>query len=206
MGALVLESLPKPSAREALDNRAQYLAKHVGLAHANTARFTKAEALARTDDLTGLYNDRALRSEIDRLIAIETQQPFSLVFLDLDYFKVINDAHGHLIGSRVLAEMGRVLRGVVRDIDLASRYGGDEFAIVLPGSDSGEALQVAERVRRAIQDHPFADGIRLTASIGVACHPEHGKDRDTLLTMADAAMYRGKRGQRNIVYLAAPPR
>ena len=202
--ALVLRGLPPMGQRGTLVERSLYLARHVGLAQANASRFAHAEALAHTDDLTGLRNDRALRNEIDRLLANRPAEPLSLLFLDLDHFKRINDAHGHLVGSRVLAEVGRVLRGCVRDIDSAARYGGDEFAVVLPGADSGEALKVAERIRRAMAEHVFVEGTSLTVCIGIASHPEHGSDRDVLLTLADAAMYRGKRGQRNVAFLAQP--
>jgi two-component system, cell cycle response regulator len=201
-GAFLLPALPPENEREVRLSRCLYLAHHIGLAQANATRFAQAEAMAHTDDLTGLRNDRALRSEIDRAIANRPKSPFSLLFLDLDHFKRINDDHGHLRGSGVLAEVGRVLRGCVRDIDTAARYGGDEFAVVLPGADSGEALKVAERIRRAIAEHPFPEDITLTVSIGVASYPEHGSDRDAILSLADSAMYRGKRAHRNVVYLA----
>ena len=199
---LVLPKIPTGGERENTLARCLYLARHIGLAQANAIRFAQAEALAHTDDLTGLRNDRALRAEIDRALANRPKAPFSVLFLDLDHFKRINDDHGHLRGSSVLAEVGRVLRGCVRDIDTAARYGGDEFAVVLPTADSGEALKVAERIRRAIAEHPFPENISLTVSIGVSSYPEHGSERDVILSLADAAMYRGKRAHRNVVYLA----
>jgi len=200
--ALVLSRIPTGNERENALARGLYLARHIGLAQANASRFAQAEALAHTDDLTGLRNHRALRTEIDRALANRPKDPFSVLFLDIDHFKRINDDHGHLRGSSALAEVGRVLRGCVRDIDTAARYGGDEFAVLLPGADSGEALKVAERIRRAIAEHPFPDDVGLTASIGVASYPEHAHDREALLSLADAAMYRGKRAHRNVVYLA----
>ena len=199
---LMLAKIPEGSERENTLSRCLYLSRHIGLAQANATRFAQAEALAHTDDLTGLRNDRALRTEIDRALANRPKSPFSVLFLDLDHFKRINDDHGHLRGSSALAEVGRVLRGCVRDIDTAARYGGDEFAVVLPGADSGEALKVAERIRRAIAEHPFPENISLTVSIGVASYPEHGDERELILSLADAAMYRGKRAHRNVVYLA----
>jgi diguanylate cyclase (GGDEF)-like protein len=199
---LILAKIPEGTERESTLSRCLYLSRHIGLAQANATRFAQAEALAHTDDLTGLRNDRALRAEIDRALANRPKASFSVLFLDLDHFKRINDDHGHLRGSSALAEVGRVLRGCVRDIDTAARYGGDEFAVVLPGADSGEALKVAERIRRAIAEHPFPENISLTVSIGVASYPEHADERDLILSLADAAMYRGKRAHRNVVYLA----
>ncbi len=198
---LMLARIPS-NCRAPVPSCCLYLARHIGLAQSNATRFAQAEALAHTDDLTGLRNDRALRTEIDRALASRPKAPFSVLFMDLDHFKRINDDHGHLRGSSALAEVGRVLRGCVRDIDTAARYGGDEFAVVLPGADSGEALKVAERIRRAIAEHPFPEDITLTVSIGVASCPEHGDEREQILSLADAAMYRGKRAHRNVVYLA----
>ena len=157
---------------------------------------------------TGLRNARFLRVTLDRLISRESQ-PFTLLFLDIDRFKLINDQFGHLQGSRLLVEAARVIRGCVRDIDIIARYGGDEYTIALVDTDSGGGLKVAERVRRAMEEHRFQARenleIGVTLCIGVAsCYPEHARDRDALIHLADAAMYRGKRGTRNVVYLATP--
>jgi diguanylate cyclase (GGDEF)-like protein len=186
--------------------RCEYLGRYVGLAQSNASRYAEAEDLAYTDDLTGLRNGRFLRMTLDRLISQENQ-PFSLLFLDIDRFKQINDQFGHLQGSRLLVEAGRVMRGCVRDIDIVARYGGDEYTIALVETDSGGGLKVAERVRRAMEEHRFQARenmeIAVTLCIGVASYPEHALDRDTLIHLADAAMYRGKRGTRNVVYLAS---
>jgi two-component system cell cycle response regulator len=185
--------------------RCEYLGRYVGLAQSNASRYAEAEDLAYTDDLTGLRNGRFLRVTLDQLISQE-KQPFCLLFLDIDRFKQINDQFGHLQGSRLLVEAGRVMRGCVRDIDLVARYGGDEYTIALVDTDSGGGLKVAERVRRSMEEHRFQARenmeISVTLCIGVASYPEHARDRDTLIHLADAAMYRGKRGTRNVVYLA----
>jgi two-component system, cell cycle response regulator len=119
----------------------------------------------------------------------------------------VNDRHGHLMGSRLLGEFGRVLRSCVRDDDVLVRYGGDEFVAVLAGVDSGGGLKVAERIRRAVEDHRFLSreghSVRLTVSIGLASHPEHAPSKAILLDLADRAMYRGKETTRNVVYIAA---
>ena len=120
--------------------------------------------------------------------------------MDLDHFKAVNDTHGHLVGSRLLVEVGRVLKGCVRERDIVVRYGGDEYVVLLRNTDSGGALKVAERIRRTMENHHFMprEGISLslTTCVGVASFPEHARDKATLLDMADRAMYRGKRGTR----------
>ena len=130
-----------------------------------------------------------------------------MLFLDLDHFKNVNDTHGHLSGSRLLVEVGRVLRSCVRDEDVVVRYGGDEYVVLLVGIDSGGGLKVAERIRRALEDHRFlsreGSRVRVTASIGLASFPEHAGGQAEILDLADRAMYRGKRTTRNVVYLAS---
>jgi diguanylate cyclase (GGDEF)-like protein len=164
----------------------------------------RAEALSVTDDLTQLYNSRylnqVLRRETKR--AARSGRPLSLLFVDLDGFKTINDTHGHLFGSRALVEAAAVIQGGARETDVVARFGGDEFALVLPDTGLSGAVAVAERIRERIAAHEFlaADGlrIRLTASVGVASLPDMTGSADGLVQAADAAMYqvkaRGKNG------------
>jgi two-component system cell cycle response regulator len=208
LGACLLESTPSPGA-SALSN-ASFLARHLALALRNLRRLSAAEDLAFRDDLTRLYNLRYLHVVLDREIqnSKQTGAPFSVLFIDLDHFKAINDTHGHMAGSRLLVEMGGVLKNSVRDFDIATRYGGDEYVIVLLNTDTGGALKVAERIRRTLEEHRFLarDGISasLTACIGVASYPEHAQDKQHILDCADRAMYRGKQSTRNIIYVASP--
>ncbi|HEU4382341.1 MAG TPA: diguanylate cyclase [Anaeromyxobacteraceae bacterium] len=185
--------------------RAAFLCRHVGLALSALGRLQKVESLAYLDDLTHLYNTRYLELTLAR--EVEAGRPFTVLFLDLDFFKSVNDAHGHLLGSRLLVEVARVLRACVRDEDVVARYGGDEFVAVLVGIDSGSGLKVAERIRRAVEEHRFLSregtGARITASIGLASFPEHAGSRAEVLDLADRAMYRGKRTTRNVVYIAS---
>ncbi len=168
----------------------------------------RAEALSVTDDLTGLYNSRylnqVLRRESKR--ASRSGRPLSLLFLDLDGFKSVNDRHGHLAGSRALVEAAAVIRGCARETDIAARFGGDEFAVVLPDTGSEGALAVADRVRERISVHTFLSSaglrIHLTASVGVATLPEAAGSAEELLKAADAAMYRVKDHGKNGVRLA----
>ena len=166
---------------------------------------------AVTDELTGLYNrnhfEDALDSEIERSRRFGTD--VGLVMLDIDDFKEVNDSFGHPQGDIVLVEVGRVLRGLSRDIDQPSRYGGEELAVILPQTDLGGAELLAERMRTAIADlrikRTDGDGLlSVTASFGVASLPECASDRDTLIAEADAALYRAKRAGKNRVVRGEP--
>jgi len=184
----------------------------------------RAKELARRDDLTGLYNDRFLHSrlcdEIER--AERDSTDLSILFLDLDDFKKVNDTHGHLAGSRTLAELGRLLAESMPPGAICARYGGDEFVIVLPGADVARAVAAAEEVRRRIAEHTFlatpdASGrpavhLRgITASVGIASYHEHVASRgeaerreNALLRLADQAMYDAKHMGKNRVVVAEP--
>jgi diguanylate cyclase (GGDEF)-like protein len=175
---------------------------------ANALRVARAEALSVTDDLTQLYNSRylndALRRETKR--ATRSGWPLSLLFIDLDGFKRINDAHGHLLGGRALIEAADVIRASARETDIVARFGGDEFAILLPETGVEGAQSVARRLRDRIQRFAFlaerGPGSRLTASIGVATLPDVADTAEGLLQAADAAMYRVKVTGKNGIHIA----
>jgi diguanylate cyclase (GGDEF)-like protein len=164
-----------------------------------------------TDDLTHLYNSRylnlVLRRETKR--SLRSGRPLSVLFIDLDGFKSINDAHGHLSGSRALVEAAAVVRGSARETDVVARFGGDEFAVVLPDTGAEGAFAVGERVRQRIAaQHFLADdglAIRLTASIGVATLPDAATAPDELLQAADMAMYAVKQSGKNGIQAAPAP-
>ena len=171
----------------------------------------RAEELSVTDDLTQLYNSRylnlVLRRETKR--ASRSGRPLSLLFIDLDGFKGVNDNHGHLCGSRALVEAAGLIRGSARETDVVSRFGGDEFAIVLPDTGGEGAYAVGERVRDRVAAHSFLadDGfnIHLTASVGVATLPDVAASADELVAAADKAMYQVKDSGKNGIQAAAPP-
>ncbi len=162
----------------------------------------------KNDELTNLFNIRylnqALEMEIER--ARRYGVSFSVIFMDMDNFKEVNDKYGHLIGSRVLIEIAQLLQRNLRRIDIISRYGGDEFVIILPQTSRDAGFIVAERLRRLIEGHVFLEkdgyNLKLTASLGVASYPENAKDREGLLKLADRAMYRGKSLRKNKVFAA----
>ena len=200
--ACVLAAAPIPAEGLA---RAEFLCRQLGLALRTAGHFREVRHLAYLDDLTHLYNTRYLDVALDR--EIESGRPFCVLFLDLDHLKAVNDEHGHLVGSRLLVEVGRVLKSCVREEDVVVRYGGDEYVALLLGIDSGMGLKVAERIRRSIEGHVFlareGHRVRVTASIGLASCPEHTTEKGEVLDLADRAMYRGKRTSRNVVYVAS---
>jgi diguanylate cyclase (GGDEF)-like protein len=175
----------------------------------NALLLKRAEALSVTDDLTHLYNSRymnqVLRRETKR--ASRSGRPLSLLFIDLDGFKSINDTHGHLAGSRALVEAAAVIRGSARETDVVSRFGGDEFALILPDTGGDGAHAVGERIRERIAAHGFLAGdgldIHLTASVGVATLPDAAASAEELVQAADKAMYRVKESGKNGIQVAA---
>jgi diguanylate cyclase (GGDEF)-like protein len=181
----------------------------IASALANAVRIAEAERLSQTDDLTKLHNARYLRqfllNEIRRARRYGTS--VAALFIDLDDFKLINDEHGHLVGSHVLMEMAAVILSSIRDTDCVARYGGDEFVIVLPDTGTDLAGQVAERIRQKIRTHLFTGGRRLqlsmTASFGVAAFPKHASSPQQLIACADTAMYEAKAANKNCVKFAA---
>ena len=177
----------------------------------NALQFKRAEALSVTDDLTHLYNSRylnlVLRRETKR--ASRSGRPLSLLFIDLDGFKAINDTHGHLFGSRALVEAAAVIRRSARETDVVSRFGGDEFALVLPDTGSEGAFAVGERIRERIAAHVFlaedALNVHLTASVGVATLPDVAASAEELVQAADKAMYAVKESGKNGIQAALAP-
>ncbi|MGB9586939.1 MAG: bifunctional diguanylate cyclase/phosphohydrolase, partial [Armatimonadota bacterium] len=159
---------------------------------------------ANTDSLTGLYNHRCfqerLRSELKR--AERYSRPFSVVMIDIDHFKTLNDTHGHPVGDNVLREVASILQSQVRkDIDFVARYGGEEFALILPETDAENAMFCAEQLRKAVANHSFlgknGETVPITISLGVAQYPIHSSEREGLIIAADLALYQSKSTGRN---------
>lgn len=173
----------------------------------NAQLYAVTRERAHTDELTGLLSHgffhRRVEEEISRCSRFGNI--FSVLFLDIDLFKSYNDAFGHLAGDDMLKEIALHIKGAIRRIDIPCRYGGDEFAIILPESSLDDAHDVAERIRKGIETEMDCKGIALTCSIGVAAWPIGGVTREAVIHAADSALYLGKQAGRNRVYLASPP-
>lgn len=187
-----------------LKEHIQLASKYVSFAYS----LLDARNMSYVDELTGLHNQRylptVLEHEIERSKRDNAQ--FSLLFLDIDYFKMVNDGRGHWVGSKLLVELGTLLRGQVRSCDYTFRYGGDEFIILLGSSNAENSKTVAERIRKTVESHSFeieGHNLNLTVSIGLAAYPEHAQSASALIQLADQAMYYGKRKSRNIVFVAS---
>jgi diguanylate cyclase (GGDEF)-like protein len=181
------------------------LADHAAIAIANAQLYRDVQLASLTDDLTGLGNTRRFHRALPRLLA--QRLPVSLLVIDLDHLKAVVDTEGHLVGSRTIATVGRLIGERLRAGDVAARFGGDEFVVLLPATTTGEACEVAERIRAAIAACERPDGLdvdiaAVTASIGVATAPTHAHDGETLFRAADAAMYAVKQTRRNGVAVA----
>ncbi len=184
---------------------ARTIARRTSAALTTAERYHRAKERAFIDDVTGVYNARYVLATADNEIqrAIRYGRPLSILFLDLDRFKTVNDRFGHLIGSSTLRSLSKLLAQCVRQVDTLARYGGDEFTILLVDTSHDTALIVAERIRARVEEYLFEAGRqghhRLTISIGVATCPTHGEERELLLDASDKAMYRAKSQGRNRV-------
>ncbi|MGQ0503763.1 MAG: sensor domain-containing diguanylate cyclase [Myxococcaceae bacterium] len=190
------------------EEAASGIADFAAIALNNARTFQTVQELTITDEHTALFNARHLMAQLDREVARAGRfiHRLSLLFIDLDEFKKVNDTHGHLVGSAVLREFGEVLRNCVRQVDLPFRYGGDEFAAVLVETDVAGALTTAERIVQRVREHLFGQdrglAVRVTASVGVATFPDHASNSGELLQAADRAMYAVKSAGRNGVQTA----
>jgi diguanylate cyclase (GGDEF)-like protein len=169
-------------------------------------RNKELRTLSITDSLTGLYN----RTRLPELLAKELarsrrhQHPFSLLMVDIDHFKRFNDSHGHQAGDEMLRRFAEILKSSIRSCDFGARYGGEEFLIMLTETGAEGALGFAEKLRRSVEEFRLNGERAVTVSIGAASFPDHGGDVDSIISQADAALYRCKREGRNRVALAAP--
>jgi diguanylate cyclase (GGDEF)-like protein len=203
LGAVVLAS------EDSFDQGSRVLialfVRYLGLGMHNALAHDRLQQLAAVDPLTGVFNRRfglhRLREEFSRAARAET--PFGLLMLDIDHFKSINDAYGHLTGDRLLRRVCAVVRSSLRQGDVLMRYGGEEFVAILPAASSADLEQLGERLRRAVEDSALVDGartVRVTVSVGGVAYPDCDVESENeIIRMADEALYRAKESGRNRV-------
>ncbi len=205
----VLELINRKSGGEFTRQELQHMTRftdYAALIIERSILYEKMQELVVTDDLTKLFNTRYMMRTIgtEVLRSNRYNTSVSLIFMDIDHFKAVNDNFGHLVGSRLLVEMGQLLIKHLRELDIVTRYGGDEFVIILPQTPPQKAAKTAERIRQTVQDHVFLKkegyNLRLTASFGVASYPESAHSQEELIRLADESMYKVKRRTRNGVY------
>jgi diguanylate cyclase (GGDEF)-like protein len=198
IGVLCLGSARTAAFDEDTLRHVQPLADSVALAFENVRLFQKTRELSITDEVTPLYNFRFFHQLLERELKLvdRYQSVLSLIFVDLDRFKPINDQFGHLRGSRVLREVGFLLRAAVRETDYPARYGGDEFVVILPQTDGEAARVLGDKLRVMIEEHTFLqeEGInaRIGVSLGVASYPSDARSKEALIRLADERMYADK--------------
>jgi diguanylate cyclase (GGDEF)-like protein len=186
----------------------EVLADFAAIAMENARHVQRIHELTITDDCTTLYNARHLNFVLETEIyrSQRYNYEFSLIFIDLDHFKNINDTYGHLTGTRLLADIGNMVKSSCRLIDFAFRYGGDEFVVLLPQTGKENAFVVARRLHKRIRESTWLEetgiNVRITASVGVASYPADSRDKSKLLSMADEAMYLVKNTTRDSVAAA----
>jgi diguanylate cyclase (GGDEF)-like protein len=180
----------------------------IGQVLSNIYQLTRSRDLAMRDDLTKAYNRRFFETYLDEEIERSRRYGalFSIIFLDLDDLRMVNNVYGHLCGSRTLQEVAKRILSAVRGIDKVVRFGGDEFCVILPQTDQEQTIAVANRISRAISNTPLRIDanveVTITASFGIATYPLHAINKDALVRQADAAMYRVKSTTKNAVGVA----
>jgi len=212
IGVFVLASKRENYFSQYVVNIFEVIAAHTAIALSNARMYQQMEKMATIDGLTGLFNHRCFQERLsDELERAERyKEKLSLLLLDIDHFKKVNDTYGHPAGDKILKEVAKILNSSVRGVDVAARYGGEEFAVVLVNTGSKGALETAERIRKIMEGSKFDTGstnIRITGSMGIAVFPDdtgmldQNSNQRLLISRADSALYTAKEEGRNRVYL-----
>ncbi len=206
IGLLIAESPQIGAFNERDEKMLSVVARSAAMALDNALLHRRMEELTITDELTGINNYRYFAEKLkeEQRRASRYNLPFSLIMLDIDWFKKFNDTYGHEVGNLVLKGITAVIKKCIRDVDIFCRYGGEEFVVILPQTPRVEVARIGERIRQQIEASTFGGGdniplLRVTVSVGVTSYPENGKPQDEILSVADQALYRAKGAGKNLV-------
>lgn len=204
-GLLVAESLKVDAFNDRDIQLLSIVARSAALALENAELHKRAEELTVIDELTETYNYRYFVQKLheEKKRAYRYSLPLSLIMVDIDWFKKINDSYGHEVGNIVLKELSDVIKSCIRDVDIFCRYGGEEFVVILPQTAQLEASRIGERIRERVEKMVVEAGtsgrLKITVSVGVTSYPENGKSHEDLVSVADQALYRAKGSGKNLV-------
>jgi two-component system, cell cycle response regulator len=209
LGTLILGAKRRGAFGDSVRPTLEVLATHLAVSLANARMVAKLEQMATTDGLTGLLNKRAMLEAATQKIAAAARfgRCLSLLVVDIDFFKKVNDTHGHDVGDVVIKGLGDILRRQKRTTDLVARFGGEEFIVLCEQTDEAGAMLLAERIREDLEKTTFhvpGGAVKVTCSLGTSTFPEAGRDWESLFKAADDALYASKRGGRNRSTAAAP--
>ncbi|MCK4632357.1 MAG: sensor domain-containing diguanylate cyclase [candidate division Zixibacteria bacterium] len=205
MGALVAEDDRPDAFREREHQMLSVVTRSTAMALENAELHRRTEELTISDELTDTYNYRYFvqKLEEEKRRALRYDLPLSLIMVDIDWFKKLNDTYGHEVGNIVLKRLSMLIKDCIRDVDMFFRFGGEEFVIILPQTPLSEARRIGERIREHVEGTIIEAGsvgkLKITVSCGVSSFPENGKSQDELLSVADQALYRAKGEGRNLV-------
>ncbi len=203
-GLLIAESTHASHFRERDVQMLSIVARSAALALENADLHKRTEELTIIDELTDTYNYRYFvqKLEEEKKRALRYDLPLSLIMVDIDWFKKINDSYGHEVGNVVLKELSTIIKGCIRDVDIFARYGGEEFVVILPQTPQMEASRIGERIREQVEEtimNTAAGRLKITVSVGVTSFPENGKSHEEIVAVADQALYRAKGSGKNLV-------
>ncbi len=204
-GLLIAESTEEGFFTERDEQLLSVVARSAGLALENAALHKRTEELSIIDELTECYNYRYFIRKLqeEKKRAVRYDLPLSIIMVDIDWFKKLNDSYGHEVGNLVLKALAGIIKRCVRDVDIFARYGGEEFVVILPQTPQQEAYRIGERIREQVETHVVDAGssgkLRITVSVGVSSYPENGRSEEELVSVADQALYEAKDQGKNLV-------